>query len=498
MRVFAPAPFRWTDGKDYPYGWQEIPDDSARRLMAAAGRVYDDQGAAAAAQSLASATVPGPVPAIGYPLAAGLDANSGCSAASATLSYVSSTLPNGQKANGARVTSNGGATTACTIDVPFNITSTFATQRCALLIYVPPATAALALNMTVYLADAGFTNWFQVSVPINRHGWQTICPTQSTAAKSGQLKWLVGSGSPAFGTTNFAKMRVRLDYTAGQAPVFDVFAITDEGGIYPAPIVISPDDGLVSQYTMLLPLLEKYGLKASFGIIGDKLDTGGIFMTSAQVQDLFARGHEKNPHGPNGGNGSLLNYNTIPNLADRLAARIADISSHQQKLRDLGVVRNGSDKIYIYPQGADQEAPGDESIRQAVAACGIRGARGTIPSRDDHFGPFGPTYLAQYLSIVGHSWGNKSDGSQGTDADEAANIAAIQQRIIDNVAARRPSVFMLHEIVTAATTPTVSTQIRQNNVELVFQTIAAQIRTGNAVNMTHTGLYRAITGFYPS
>lgn len=438
-----------------------------------------------------------PKPSIGYPLASGLDANSGCSAVSATLSYIASTLPNGVKANGARVTSNGGATTACTVDVPFSVTSTFATQRCSFLVYIPPATAALNLSMTVYIADAGFTSWFQVSIPANRHGWQTICPTQSTASKTSQLKWAVGGGTPAFGSTNFAKARLRLDYTAGMAPVFDVFAITDEGGIYPAPIVISPDDGLASQYTLLLPMLEKYGLKASFGIIGDLLNTGG-YMTDAQVQDLFARGHEMNPHGPVGGTGSLLNYNSIPDLTARAAARTADIQTHIRKLQGLGVIANNSERIYIWPQGADQEAAGDDTIRQAAAAAGIRGARGTIPTRDDHFGPFGPTYLAQYLSVVGHSWANKSDGSQGVDSDEAANIAAIQQRIVDNVAARRPSVLMLHEIVSAATTPTVTTQIRQNNVEAIFQTIAAQIKTGNAVNMTHTGLYRAITGALPS
>ena len=41
MRVFAPVPFRWTDGIDYPYGWFDIADDSKARAMKAAGRVSD-------------------------------------------------------------------------------------------------------------------------------------------------------------------------------------------------------------------------------------------------------------------------------------------------------------------------------------------------------------------------------------------------------------------------------------------------------------------------
>ncbi len=40
-RVFAPTAFRWTDNVDYPYGWQDIPDDSKARAMKLAGKVVD-------------------------------------------------------------------------------------------------------------------------------------------------------------------------------------------------------------------------------------------------------------------------------------------------------------------------------------------------------------------------------------------------------------------------------------------------------------------------
>lgn len=40
-RVFAPTAFRWTDNVDYPYGWQDIPDDSKARAMKSAGKVVD-------------------------------------------------------------------------------------------------------------------------------------------------------------------------------------------------------------------------------------------------------------------------------------------------------------------------------------------------------------------------------------------------------------------------------------------------------------------------
>lgn len=44
MKVFAPAPFRYPaiTGVDYPYGHQEIADDTLARTLIAAGLVQDE------------------------------------------------------------------------------------------------------------------------------------------------------------------------------------------------------------------------------------------------------------------------------------------------------------------------------------------------------------------------------------------------------------------------------------------------------------------------
>lgn len=423
----------------------------------------------------------GALPALGRVLAAGLDANSGCVPASAALTYVSRNL-GGQALKGVRVTSNGGATTACTVDVPFSVSSKVANQRLATLVYIPPETAALNLTMTVYLADAPFTNFYSVAIPANRHGWFTVCPTQSSGTAGSLLKW-GATGAPAFGVTDFTKVRVRLDYAAGLAPVFEVYAITENGGIAPAPVVFSFDDGYASQYTLAAPLLERYGMRGSFAVIADLVGTGG-YMTWDQCRDLRDRGHEICVHGPIGGAGSLLNYAAA---ADRYAAVFGDMSYHRNKvIEEVGNI-NGSANVYVYPQGADQFSSGDDTIRQAFAAVGFKCGRGTIPTRDDFFGPFAPTYLAQYLSIIGHTW-----VSSGT---EAANIASIQQRITDNIAGGRPSVFMGHYVV--AGLPVQGLEIQASNLELILQTTAAAVAAGTAVNMKMTDLYRAITGGYP-
>lgn len=60
-RVYAPAPFRWTDGLDYPFGYFDIGDDSKARAMKVALRVFDDPGSSASslASGVGNAVAPG-------------------------------------------------------------------------------------------------------------------------------------------------------------------------------------------------------------------------------------------------------------------------------------------------------------------------------------------------------------------------------------------------------------------------------------------------------
>lgn len=60
-------------------------------------------------------------------------------------------------------------------------------------------------------------------------------------------------------------------------------------------IAFMDDDGTSGSYTYTKGLLEGYGWKASFGIITGRVDTAGC-MTSAQVQECAADGHEITSH----------------------------------------------------------------------------------------------------------------------------------------------------------------------------------------------------------
>lgn len=461
-----------------PVGVRRVSDGAEFTLPVVTGS--KSQAEAAAAVGAVGFTVKRVLPSIGKPLAAGIDASSGVTSVNSTLSYVSRVAPNGETIRGVKITGNGLASN-CSVDIPLTIPSTIPNARASLLIYIPPDTAALVPGMTLYVADAGFTNYFSRNVTISRHGWQQYSPAPASSTYT--QKWAVGGGAPVFGTTTFTKSRVRMDFSVGQIPVFEVYAVLEDCGVNPAPICFTFDDGYISQYNLAAPLLERYGLRGSFAVIADLIDSGASYMTWAQLRELRDRGHEINVHGPVGGTGSLLNYS---GAADRYQAVYNDVAYHRQRIIDNGCARNGSQNIYVYPQGNDEFANGDTTISDALEALGIKGGRGVDSTRVDMLTPWGGR-TTKFSSIIGHSW--------VSEATEAANIAEVQQRIVDNVSARRPSVMMGHYVVTG--TPTQSLEIKSTNLELIFQTAAAQIASGSAVNVTLTGLHQIKTGVLP-
>lgn len=61
------------------------------------------------------------------------------------------------------------------------------------------------------------------------------------------------------------------------------------------PVMLTFDDGWSNQYDYAVPLLEKYGMHATF-FLYPKVLHGGSFMTRAQVSKLAAAGHDMETH----------------------------------------------------------------------------------------------------------------------------------------------------------------------------------------------------------
>lgn len=61
------------------------------------------------------------------------------------------------------------------------------------------------------------------------------------------------------------------------------------------PITLTFDDGGVSFYTIIAPILEKYGLRGRFYIATDMIGCEG-FLTEIQIRELYQRGHVIGSH----------------------------------------------------------------------------------------------------------------------------------------------------------------------------------------------------------
>jgi peptidoglycan/xylan/chitin deacetylase (PgdA/CDA1 family) len=65
----------------------------------------------------------------------------------------------------------------------------------------------------------------------------------------------------------------------------------------PSPLVLTFDDGHISNYTSALPLLQKYSCKAIFFVIGSRIGEDKDFMTWAHLRELISLGHHVEAHG---------------------------------------------------------------------------------------------------------------------------------------------------------------------------------------------------------
>ena len=335
------------------------------------------------------------------------------------------------------------------------------------LIYVEDVTKTK--STTLYLGDAGYANFFSMlqsldtNATCQKNGYHVLSPEAANVTASATAKWSVGGGSPSFGTTTFANAKIRITPEAGQQAVATVFGMWINGSSSRPRITISADDGWATQYTDMLPILEKYNLRCSFGIIGDLVGTAG-YMTLNQLKDLVARGHECVVHGPLGGTGSLQNYSTYADV-------LRDVSYHRDFLVSNSLAKNGSEKIYVFPQGKYALSRGDQTILQALNDAGFVGGR--LADETASVMPSGPLFKrnAMLCNILGHNYAG------GT---EAANISNIINRVQTAADAGKNSVLMFHKFSSGV--PGDSTTIQNSNFDSICAAINELENAGTAQN----------------
>ena len=411
---------------------------------------------------------------LGTPVVASIDSNSGVtvSGTGVTSDYV--TLNN---FNGIQVTT--GAGNFAEVALP-TISNTIANGKMVWLVYISDCTKVASL--TPYVGDSGYTNFFNASYtvstnpPFERNGYALLTPFfKPTVADSSRYSWAVGGGTPSFGTTTFTNSKLRITPTGSNQAVVTVLGCWIGGVVDKPRICVTLDDGWATQYTNALPILSKYNIKGSFGIIKNAVGLNGNYMTLANLQTLVAMGHEMVVHGPDSLSGNLTQYSTV-------AAAQADMVNNRDFLINNSLNRNGSEKIYIWPEGIYQLSAGDTTLLTAASNAGFVAARATMGSASNFQHNNFTSTSTMYIPRIGHTWTSAPT--------ETANIAAIIARIQDSVTMGRDCVLMFHKIVTGAAAD--SLEIKQSDFESIMAAINVLETAGTAKTCTMTELAKCL------
>ncbi len=125
--------------------------------------------------------------------------------------------------------------------------------------------------------------------------------------------------------------------------------------ISPKVVILTFDDGTMSQYTYALPELDKYGFKAVFSIMTVTLDKPG-YMSRKQVKEISDRGHVIANH-------TWDHHNVTKYEPDDWAIQLTGPT------RELEKITGNPVHYFIYPFGA-----WDTTAIRKLKGCGYNGA----------------------------------------------------------------------------------------------------------------------------
>ena len=282
-------------------------------------------------------------------------------------------------------------------------------------------------------SNASLTNEYHVTITADRYGLNISRPGSWNS-----------SGSPAYATVGYGKLKVTAPAGADAVIVFHGIY---SGGQSPSIIQIIADDGTPSNYNLLVPLLDKYRLKAGFAVYLPLIDR----ITDSQLLELQNSGHDIIPHGES----ALNTYGTV-----ELAK--ADMDRNIDRINALGITRGNN--IYVYPSGVSEYSSTDRtSIVDHLKLKGIKAA---------------------YISGGGQQMmhGGINRYIQPRKAIDSTTPAATILAWLDAVLARNDSAtFMVHRQVLSGAT---GIESNVGDLDTIFAGIASRIASGLCINTT--------------
>lgn len=211
------------------------------------------------------------------------------------------------------------------------------------------------LQVIVYLSDdSAFTNYNnRTMTDLNTglfNGWNFLPMPRADWGTT---------GTGAFTNTK-VRLRVRVDAVASQVAV--VYFDSYYHSIYSRPkLLLTFDDGVVSQYTEAYSYMSGKGLKGTCYLVGSYIDTTN-YMTSAQISTLYTAGWDLANH-----TYSHINLTTL----DTQAAMQTDLTRNVSFLEGRGYSRASTH--VAYPNGGY-----DTTVLAAMNIAGLKTGRTTI------------------------------------------------------------------------------------------------------------------------
>jgi hypothetical protein len=183
-------------------------------------------------------------------------------------------------------------------------------------------------------------------------------------------------GSFVFGSTPLQNTKLRITPVSARTSSvwIDAIEIPEPA---PAMFALTFDDASRSWMTLLLPLLRRYGIKATFNVnTGDLGGNPALFVGAADLQLLAREGHQITAH--NVGN---LKYTAPPYAGDQTATQyMTDYTTARRALEVLGL--SASDFLFhSYVQGGT-----DGALMTEMESDGVRCARLASLPRLIHYG----------------------------------------------------------------------------------------------------------------
>ena len=193
-----------------------------------------------------------------------------------------------------------------------------------LLIYVEDPT--LVSTVKLYLFNAGGGEFHQQRNTIVK-GWNTLrFPKKDTTwASSGTIAW----------TDIITNFTINIGGTSTKLPVI-IFDSFKKDVVEPLKVIFTADDGYASAYSEFIPYLESKGMKGNLAIYKSVVDTAGR-MTTAQIQEVYAKGHDVLNHSSTHTDFSVKTYTQAT----------IEVQDMREWLYNKGILR-GLD-MFVYP-----------------------------------------------------------------------------------------------------------------------------------------------------